>query len=50
MVLIKKRNSGNKKKAIMSNLKLVECPIRHMGTEEGYDIYSRIESYLKIRC
>lgn len=36
-----------RKKAIMSNLKLVECPIRHMGTEEGYTIYSRIENHLK---
>ena len=36
-----------RKKAIRSNLKLVECPIRHMGTEEGYNIYSKIETYLK---
>lgn len=36
-----------RKKAINANLKLVECPIRHMGTEEGYNIYSRIETYLK---
>lgn len=36
-----------RKKAIRSNLKLVECPIRHMGTEEGYNIYSRIEDHLK---
>lgn len=35
-----------RKKAIRSNLKLVECPIRHMGTEEGYAIYNRIEKYL----
>lgn len=35
-----------RKKAISGNLKLVECPIRHMGTEEGYNIYSRIEKYL----
>ncbi len=35
-----------RKKAISSNLKLVECPIRHMGTEEGYNIYSRIEEHL----
>ncbi len=26
---------------------MVECPIRHMGTEEGYAIYTRIEKYLK---
>ncbi|MEW8974037.1 MAG: FAD-dependent protein [Tissierellaceae bacterium] len=35
-----------RRKAISGNLKLVECPIRHMGTEEGYNIYSRIEEYL----
>lgn len=35
-----------RKKAISGNLKLIECPIRHMGTEEGYNIYSRIEKYL----
>lgn len=36
-----------RKKAIRSNLKLVECPIRHMGTEEGYSIYNRIEKHLE---
>ena len=36
-----------RKKAIRSNLKLVECPIRHMGTEEGYAIYGRIEEHLE---
>ncbi|MCF6459964.1 NAD(P)/FAD-dependent oxidoreductase [Clostridium sp. Cult3] len=36
-----------RKKAIRSNLKLVECPIRHMGTEEGYEIYGRIEKHLE---
>lgn len=36
-----------RKKAISGNLKLVECPIRHMGTEEGYNIYSRIENHLR---
>lgn len=36
-----------RKKAISGNLKLVECPIRHMGTEEGYDIYTRIENHLR---
>ena len=35
-----------RRKAISGNLKLVECPIRHMGTEEGYNIYCRIEKYL----
>ena len=28
------------------NLKLVECPIRHLGTEEGYKIYSRLQDAL----
>jgi len=43
----KEKINNIRKKAIKSNLKLVECPIRHMGTEEGYSIYSRIEDYLK---
>lgn len=33
-------------KAIQSNLKLIECPVRHMGTEVGYTIYQRIQNYL----
>jgi len=33
-------------KAIQSNLKLIECPIRHMGTEVGYTIYQRIQNHL----
>jgi len=36
-----------RKKAIRSNLKLVECPIRHMGTEVGYDIYKKIQAHLE---
>lgn len=35
-----------RKKAINANLKLVECPIRHLGTEEGYKIYQRLEDHL----
>ncbi|SDZ76478.1 hypothetical protein SAMN02745687_00321 [Lachnospiraceae bacterium NK3A20] len=34
-------------KAITANLKLIECPIRHLGTEVGYQIYSRMEDHLK---
>ena len=30
-----------RRKAINANLKLVECPIRHLGTEEGYKIYGK---------
>ncbi len=33
-------------KAIRANLKLIECPIRHLGTEEGYKIYTRIQKHL----
>lgn len=29
-------------KAIQANLKLIECPIRHLGTEEGYKIYTKL--------
>ena len=35
-----------RRKAIMANLKLIECPIRHLGTEEGYKIYSRLQEHL----
>lgn len=35
-----------RRKAIKANLKLVECPIRHLGTEEGYKIYSRLQQHL----
>lgn len=33
-------------KAIRANLKLIECPIRHLGTEEGYKIYTRLQDHL----
>ncbi|MDO4555784.1 MAG: FAD-dependent oxidoreductase [Lachnospiraceae bacterium] len=35
-----------RKKAIKSGLKLVDCPIRHMGTEKAQEIYLRIQIYL----
>lgn len=35
-----------RRKAINANLKLIECPIRHLGTEEGYKIYSKLQSHL----
>lgn len=34
-------------KAIEANLKLIECPIRHLGTEVGYEIYARMQHYLE---
>jgi len=36
-----------RRKAIVANLKLIECPIRHLGTEEGYKIYHRLQEYLQ---
>lgn len=35
-----------RRKAIGANLKLVECPIRHLGTEEGYKIYGKLQAHL----
>ncbi|MBQ3405287.1 MAG: FAD-binding protein [Oscillospiraceae bacterium] len=35
-----------RKRAIQAGLKLVDCPIRHMGTEKAQDIYYGIEQYL----
>lgn len=34
-------------KAITANLKLVECPIRHLGTEKGYEIYEKLQRHLE---
>lgn len=35
-----------RRKAINANLKLVECPIRHLGTEEGYKLYGKLQQNL----
>lgn len=35
-----------RRKAINANLKLIECPIRHLGTEEGYKIYNKLQDHL----
>ena len=35
-----------RKSAIQAGLKLVDCPIRHMGTEKAQNIYYAIEQYL----
>ena len=44
-------NQGEKvkdirKRAIQAGLKLVDCPIRHLGTEKAQEIYLSIEQYL----
>ncbi len=36
-----------RKRAIQAGLKLVDCPIRHLGTEKAQDIYLAIENYLQ---
>lgn len=36
-----------RKRAIQAGLKLVDCPIRHMGTEKAQEIYLSIERYLQ---
>ncbi len=35
-----------RKRAIQAGLKLVDCPIRHLGTEKAQEIYAAIEKYL----
>lgn len=35
-----------RKKAIAAGLKLVDCPIRHLGTEKAQSLYLAIEKYL----
>ena len=35
-----------RRKAINASLKLVDCPIRHLGTEKAQEIYFAIEEYL----
>ena len=36
-----------RKRAIQAGLKLVDCPIRHLGTEEGYTIYGKLQRHLE---
>ncbi|MCR5608536.1 MAG: FAD-dependent oxidoreductase [Lachnospiraceae bacterium] len=35
-----------RRNAIKSGLKLVDCPIRHLGTEQAQILYSKIQKYL----
>lgn len=35
-----------RRKAIEAGLKLVDCPIRHLGTEKAQEIYLRIQNFL----
>ena len=36
-----------RKRAIQAGLKLVDCPIRHLGTEKAQSLYLAIEKYLQ---
>ena len=36
-----------RKRAIQAGLKLVDCPIRHLGTEKAQEIYLKIQEYLR---
>ncbi|GAB6108256.1 NAD(P)/FAD-dependent oxidoreductase [Fusibacter bizertensis] len=35
-----------RRKAISANLKLVDCPIRHLGTEKAQEIYFKLQEHL----
>lgn len=35
-----------RRRAIKANLKLVDCPVRHLGTEKSRELYYAIEQYL----
>lgn len=36
-----------RRRAIKAGLKLVDCPLRHLGTERTRDLYARIERHLR---
>ncbi len=36
-----------RKNAIKAGLKLVDCPIRHLGTEKAQELYFKIQTYLQ---
>ena len=36
-----------RRRAIKAGLKLVDCPIRHLGTEKAQELYARIEQHLE---
>lgn len=35
-----------RRKAIQADLKLIDCPIRHLGTEKAHDLYLKIQQHL----
>ncbi|MFR4999566.1 MAG: NAD(P)/FAD-dependent oxidoreductase [Slackia sp.] len=41
------KSEGHPRRAIQAGLKLVDCPIRHLGTEKAQEIYALIEDHLR---
>lgn len=46
---------GIRRKAIQAGLKLVDCPIRHLGTEKAHELYLKLQNHLiesgvELRC
>ena len=39
--------SDLRKKAISANLKLVDCPVRHLGTEKAHELYGSMQKWLE---
>lgn len=35
-----------RRKAIQADLKLIDCPIRHLGTEKAHELYKKIQQHL----
>ena len=38
-----------RKRAIHADLKLVDCPIRHLGTEKAQEVYTKLQEFLESR-
>lgn len=44
---IEDKINGFRKHAIAANLKLIDCPIRHLGTEASHNVYGNIQKHLE---
>ncbi len=45
-MVVDERIKRIRRRAITAGLRLVDCPIRHMGTEKAQEIYGAIQAYL----
>lgn len=43
----KKEIKSMQQKAVKENLKLIDIPIRHLGTEKAHALYAKVQDYLK---